>query len=264
MVEKIYINTNSGSISSARVESATDPTPKSFASIVVGDVRIFDIFLTDGNGNLETTSEVKSLSLSIGKPGQLLSSTTNFLPSSGGFRMTIPLNNQSTFDALNGTPTLQTFFEVTRTNYEGEKRTILQAEVTLSGEVSDVTTSTDQIFQECFILAITDEVTNIPQGSGLLKFRLPFSFELLEARASVNSAPVGSSIIIDLNSNGSSVLGQKIEIPGGEKSSQEAQVLATISTQSLADNSEISIDVDQVGSSSPGTALKVYLSGRRG
>jgi hypothetical protein len=32
----------------------------------------------------------------------------------------------------------------------------------------------------------------------------------------------------------------------------------------LPDDAEITIDIDQIGSSSPGSGIKVYLSGKRG
>jgi len=263
MIEKIYINLNAGSIGSARIESASDPTPKAFSPIVVGDERTFDLYLTDGSGNLETSSDVQSLNLSIGKVGNLLTATTSFLPVSGGFRMTINLANQATKDALAGGDQ-EVLFEVTRQTYSGESRTIIQAPLTLTGEVGETTDQVNQIFQECFIVSLTDEVSAPNQVAGITTFRLPFSFELLEVRASANVAPEGSSIIIDINSNGSSVLGQLLEIEAGSKTSQEATNLATITTANLPDDAEITIDIDQIGSSSPGSGIKVYLSGKRG
>jgi hypothetical protein len=88
--------------------------------------------------------------------------------------------------------------------------------------------------------------------------------DLLEVRASLRTAPLGSSVIVDINQNGASVLGsQLIEVEAYNKSSQNSTNLPIIANDLLTDDSEISIDIDQVGSSLPGSGLKVYLSGRR-
>jgi hypothetical protein len=263
MVEKIYINLNAGSIASARVESATDPTPKSFQPLVVGDVREFDFFLTDGNGNLETSSDVRSLDLKLGSPGNPLAEQIQFLPSSGGFRMSLNLSSQTVKDAVSS-GSITTSLELSRTTFSGETRTLLQAQVDLTGQVSDVVSSPDQVYQECLIVSLSGETEQLVAGSDKVVFRMPFSMDLLEVRASLRTAPLGSSVIVDINQNGASVLGsQLIEVEAYNKSSQDSTNLPIIANDLLTDDSEISIDIDQVGSSLPGSGLKVYLSGRR-
>ena len=83
----------------------------------------------------------------------------------------------------------------------------------------------------------------------------------------MNTAPVGSTLIVDINISGSaasgSLLGTKLSIDASEKTSVTAASQATIATSSLADDSEIIIDIDQVGSSTAGKGLKVYLKTRR-
>jgi hypothetical protein len=59
------------------------------------------------------------------------------------------------------------------------------------------------------------------------------------------------------------VLSTKLSIDTTEKTSTTAATAAVISDSSLADDAEITIDIDQVGSSTAGTGLKVGLYVRR-
>jgi hypothetical protein len=92
---------------------------------------------------------------------------------------------------------------------------------------------------------------------------MPYAFTLTAVRASVKTAPVGSTITVDINENGTTILSTKITIDSGEKTSTTAAIPPVISDASLADDSEITIDIDQVGSSTAGVGLKVYLIGTR-
>lgn len=262
MIEQIFVNLNSGTIASSRIESASDPTPKAFSPLVAGDLRDFDLFFVDGSGNYETGNDVSGIRLSL-EADSLLSMTSNFLSFGNGFRMSLSLATPEIETALAGGD-VEAKIKITRTTRSGETRTILFSPLTLTGSVDETIPADNQIFQECFIISLDSEDQETTTGSGRSTFRLPFSFEILEARASVKTAPSGSSIIVDINQNGLSILTNQVEIPGGSKSSQDATNLPTFSVSSLSDDSEISIDVDQVGSSSPGSGLKVYLSGRRG
>lgn len=118
-----------------------------------------------------------------------------------------------------------------------------------------------------FTIAASDETTDLTTGSGKVYFRMPYAGTLLAVRSSVNTAPVGSTLIVDINISGSaasgSLLGTKLSIDASEKTSVTAASQATIATSSLADDSEIIIDIDQVGSSTAGKGLKVYLKTRR-
>jgi hypothetical protein len=84
---------------------------------------------------------------------------------------------------------------------------------------------------------------------------------LTEVRASLTTAQTSGSIFtVDINENGTSVLSTKLTIDNTEKTSTTATTPAFISDSSLAVDSEITIDIDQVGD---GTAkgLKITLLG---
>jgi hypothetical protein len=92
---------------------------------------------------------------------------------------------------------------------------------------------------------------------------MPFAATLLAVRASVNTAPTGSTLVVDVNEGGTSVLGTKLSIDATELTSATADSAATITDSALADDAEISIDIDQIGSTIAGAGLKVSLFVRR-
>ena len=116
---------------------------------------------------------------------------------------------------------------------------------------------------EFISIALGDETSDAETGTGVVTFRMPYAFELTEVRASAVTAPVGSTAIIDINEGGVSILSTAITLDAGEKTSETAATPPVISDSALADDAEITIDIDQVGSTTAGAGFKVTLIGRR-
>lgn len=116
---------------------------------------------------------------------------------------------------------------------------------------------------ESFSFACSDESTDLTTGTGVVSYRMPYDFVVTEVRASVNTAPVGATVTVDINADGTSILSTKLTIDASEKTSETAATAAVISDSTLGDDSEITIDIDQVGSSTAGKGLKVTLLGYR-
>lgn len=112
-------------------------------------------------------------------------------------------------------------------------------------------------------LAVSDESTNLTTGTVKLTFRMPFTMRLTAVRASVNTAPTGSTLIVDINEDGVSILSTRITIDASEETSETAATPPVISDSLLANDAEITIDIDQVGSTISGKGLKVWLIGYR-
>jgi hypothetical protein len=111
-------------------------------------------------------------------------------------------------------------------------------------------------------VACSDETTTITAGTAKVKFRMPYAFTLFDVRGSLTTAQSSGSIFtVDINEAGATILSTKLTIDNTELTSTTAATAVVMSDTSLANDAEISIDVDQVGS---GTAagLKVYLIGR--
>ena len=114
-----------------------------------------------------------------------------------------------------------------------------------------------------FVIAASDETNDLLTGTNKVYFRMPYAGTLLAVKATVNTAPTGSTLIVDINENGTSLLSTKLSIDASEKTSTTAAVPAVISDSVLLDDAEITIDIDQVGSTIKGKGLKVYLRTRR-
>lgn len=111
------------------------------------------------------------------------------------------------------------------------------------------------------IIALSDEVTALSISTAAVSIRMPLAMTLTEVRASVVAAPVGSTIIVDINQAGTTILSTKLSIDDGEFTSTTAAVPAVISTSALTDDALVTFDIDQVGSGTEGAGLKVYLIG---
>jgi hypothetical protein len=114
---------------------------------------------------------------------------------------------------------------------------------------------------ETLIVAASDETTALTTGAAKVTFRMPYAFTLAAVRASVTTAPTGAAISVGINEGGVSILSTDLTIDATELTSTTAAVAAVISDSALADDAEITIDIDQIGSTIAGAGLKVYLIG---
>ena len=116
---------------------------------------------------------------------------------------------------------------------------------------------------ESIIVAVGDEVSPLEAGTAQVTFRMPYAMTLTGVRASLTTAQASGSIFtVDINEAGTTILSTKLTIDNTEKTSTTATTAAVISDTALADDAEITIDIDQIGD---GTAvgLKVVLIGHQ-
>jgi len=115
---------------------------------------------------------------------------------------------------------------------------------------------------QSLIVACSDEDTALTTGTKVT-FRMPYAFTLTAVRASVTTAPAGSVLTVDINEAGTTILSTKITIDANETTSVSASTPPVISDTSLADDAQMTIDIDGVGSSTAGAGLKVCLIGNK-
>ncbi len=115
--------------------------------------------------------------------------------------------------------------------------------------------------QESFIIAISDETTDLTTGTAKVTFRMPYAFTLTAVRSSVTLAPTDAVFTVDINETGSTILGTKLTIDATEKTSTTADIPPVISDTTLADDAEMTIDIDTIGSTIAGTGAKVTMIG---
>lgn len=109
--------------------------------------------------------------------------------------------------------------------------------------------------------ALSDETTAITTGNAKLTARAPFAFTLTAVRASLSTASSSGIPTVDINEGGTTVLSTKLTIDANEKTSTTAATAAVISDSAIADDAELTFDIDVAGTGAKG--LKVWLIGTR-
>lgn len=111
---------------------------------------------------------------------------------------------------------------------------------------------------ECMIIACSDETSNLATGAAKVTFRAPYAMNVTWVRANVNSASAGAAVQVDINDNGVSIFSTALTIDAGEETSVTAATPAVISDTAIADDAEVTIDIDAVGST-PAKGLKIHI-----
>ena len=115
-----------------------------------------------------------------------------------------------------------------------------------------------------FCVAASDEFTPLSTGTAKTTWRMPFGFALADVRGSLTSAQTGGDLLtVKMNRSGTSVFTTKITFDNGERTTTTATTPAVLTSSPLvlAGDDEMTIEVDQVGSSADATGLKLYLLG---
>ncbi len=111
-------------------------------------------------------------------------------------------------------------------------------------------------------VALSDESTDLTAGTAKRTIRAPRAFTVTGVRASVSTAPVGSTIDIDINEDGTSILSTVITIDASETTSTTAATPPVfIPSTIIADDALITFDIDRIGSTTAGTGAKVCILG---
>lgn len=127
-----------------------------------------------------------------------------------------------------------------------------------SGSVLTLTAASPPAYIQ---VAVSDETTNITTGTAKVTFRMPRAMTLSSVRASLTVAQsAGSLITINVKEGGSTIFSTKPTFDNSEKTTTTAATASVLSDTSLADDAEITIDIDTVGTALA-KGLKVTLIG---
>lgn len=139
----------------------------------------------------------------------------------------------------------------------------VDAAQTLTGKTIDADDNTFQDFPVVLQYFLSDQTTDLTTGAAKVTVRVPFAFTLTDARLGVSTAPTGSTIEVDMNESGTSVFSTVLSIDATEETSTTAATPAVISDSAIADDAEVTFDIDQIGSSTAGQGLVITLYGKR-
>lgn len=84
-----------------------------------------------------------------------------------------------------------------------------------------------------------------------------------QVRASVGTAPTGATLIVDVNKNGTTIFTTQSRRPAIAISGNTAINSGAIEVASLAAGDYLTVDIDQIGSTVPGSDLTVNVRLRR-
>jgi len=110
-----------------------------------------------------------------------------------------------------------------------------------------------------FIFSLTGTAEIVATQTTAEQFRAPYAFTITGVRACLVTPASAGTVTIDINKNGATILSTKLTIDTGEETSVTAAVPAVISDTAVADDDEITFDIDDGGTNAEG--LKVTIIG---
>lgn len=144
--------------------------------------------------------------------------------------------------------------------YEGARARGNHTGTQTAATISDFNAAADAralLFQREVVTAVLPGTAAVAAGT----LRHPVgagTWDITEVRVTAGTAPVGSALIVDVHKNGSTIYGTQANRPtvpdGGNAATGGAA-----STTSVTAGDYLTVDVDQVGSTSPGADLVVAL-----
>lgn len=107
---------------------------------------------------------------------------------------------------------------------------------------------------------LSDETTAITTGISKVKWRAPFAMTVTAVRASLSIASSSGIPTVDINESATTILSTKLTIDASEKTSTTAAAAAVISDSAIADDAEITFDIDVAGTGAMGLKVKIYYT----
>jgi hypothetical protein len=117
---------------------------------------------------------------------------------------------------------------------------------------------------ETIIFALTAPEVNIALDAEILAINaFPYAMTITSVRLDVAVAPTGSTLIVDMKKNGSTMMTTEFSVDADEFSSTTADAPPVLSSSTLAVGDKLSFSVDQIGATIPGQYAVVTITGER-
>jgi uncharacterized protein DUF5907 len=108
--------------------------------------------------------------------------------------------------------------------------------------------------------ALSDETTAITTGTAKLTWRAPHAMTIKDLRASLTTVSSSGIPTVDINEGGTTIISTKLTIDANEKTSTTAAAAYVLSDSSIADDAEITFDIDVAGTGATGLKVKIYYT----
>ena len=106
--------------------------------------------------------------------------------------------------------------------------------------------------------AITDQVTVLTTGTAKFTTRFP-ACTVLAVRSSLKTASTSGLPTVDINEGGTTILSTKLTIDINVTTSTTAATPAVISDAAIADDAEITFDIDTAGTGAKGLIVSMRV-----
>ena len=100
-------------------------------------------------------------------------------------------------------------------------------------------------------------------STGKERFRFPFAATILGVSASIDTAPTGADVVFDVNKNGTTIFTTQANRPRITFGTNACAEVTAIDVTAFAIGDYLTVDVDQVGSTIPGSDTAVFIRYRK-
>lgn len=114
--------------------------------------------------------------------------------------------------------------------------------------------------REVLEYAISDEATDLTTGTAKLTVRVPYACRVTAVRMSLTTASSSGIPTVNIKESGTTILSTKLTCDVSEKTSVTAAAAAVISDATLADNAELTFDIDVSGTGAKGAKVQIYVT----
>lgn len=104
-----------------------------------------------------------------------------------------------------------------------------------------------------------DRAGALTVSAGVRRFRFPVKATIVGVSAAINTAPVGAAVIADVNINGATAFTTQANRPTIADGANDSGAETTPDVTAVAAGDYVTVDVDQVGSTTAGSDLTVVV-----
>jgi hypothetical protein len=108
-------------------------------------------------------------------------------------------------------------------------------------------------------LATFSKTGDLAVGTGTFKFVMPYAATLVSVTLTAGTSPTGAAILVDVNKNGTTIFTTQGNRPTLAAGTTVGSASATPNVTAMAAGDYLTVDIDQVGSTLPGTDLLVQI-----
>lgn len=121
------------------------------------------------------------------------------------------------------------------------------------------------------LMALHNNITNIYEfsfgetnvlatGTTVITWRAPHAMTIVDLRASLGTVSSSGIPTVDINEGGTTIISTKLTIDASEKTSTTAAAAYVLSDAAIADDAEITFDIDVAGTGAAGLKVKIYYT----